>query len=83
MAEIDKIKEKLDQLKKKYDHLFKVFLLFLTGTGLTGYNVLVGDKPFFVVVVTVALGASTIWILKEMKKINDKIDDLIDKLGEL
>ena len=83
MSEIEKVKEKLEVLKKKYDQYFKLFLLFLTATGLTAYNVLIGDKPVYVLMVSIALAITTILVLKEMKKINMKIDDEIEKLGEL
>lgn len=83
MSEIEKVKARLDQLKKKYDNYFKLFLLFLTGTGLTSYNVILGDKPIYVLIISIGLAITSIWILSEMKKINKKIDDDIDKLGEL
>lgn len=83
MSEIEKVKARLDQLKKKYDNYFKLFLLFLTGTGLTSYNVILGDKPIYVLIISIGLAITSIWILSEMKKINEKIDDDIDKLGEL
>ena len=55
----------------------------MTATGLTAYNVLIGDKPVYVLMVSIALAITTILVLKEMKKINMKIDDEIEKLGEL
>ena len=83
MPEIDKVKEKLEILKKKYDQYFKLFLLFLTATGITTYNVLIGDKPVYILMVSIALAITTVLVLKEMKKVNAKIDDEIDKLGDL
>lgn len=83
MSRTERITEELDVLKRKYDNYFRLFLLVLSGTGITLYAVMVGEQPLYVVFASVLLVISTFVIMDQMRKVNKLIDDRLDELEKL
>ena len=77
MAEHDKLKEQIDLLKKKYQNLFVLLAMILSGTGGAVYSIASGEKPLYMLAFVFLGLVSFIWVLLRMTMINKKLDEYI------
>ncbi len=80
MSRKNRLEKDFDFLKEKYKNLFLLFLAIVTGESSLIYAVVAGEKPIYVLTITIFGFLVTIGVIWKMVRIDTEIQAILDEL---